>query len=289
MREIQIIDHSLAASILPVRRQDSSKGTFGRVTLVVGSEKYAGAAMLATEAALRGGVGYVEFFGSRFLCDKLLLRFPEVIYNAIDYTLDGGRQSLLQNAARAKSILVGSGCGSTESLYLLLSELLSTEGSPIVLDADALNVISAYGGTNIISASPRTVILTPHPLEFSRLSGLSLDEIQSARTEVAADFARKYGCILVLKGSGTVISDGDMTYVNSSGSSALAKAGSGDVLTGLMSALLAFSEDPIKAAALAVYIHGKAGDNLAASLSEFGVTPSDLPIECARVISSLTK
>jgi NAD(P)H-hydrate epimerase len=92
-----------------------------------------------------------------------------------------------------------------------------------------------------------------------------------------------------LKGSGTVVTDGDISYVNSSGSSALAKAGSGDVLAGLLTSLLAFSTDALKTAALAVYIHGRAGDNLAAELSEFGVTPSDLPRECARVIAELSK
>ena len=289
MREIQIVDHGLAASMLPERKSDSSKGTFGRAALVCGSEKYVGAAMLATEAALRGGAGYVEFIGSDALCAKLVVRSPEVIYTRIDYTLDGGRETLAEATSRASAILVGSGSECTESLYLALAELLSKDGAPVVLDADALNAIATYGSTNIIASSPRTVILTPHPLEFARISGLSVGEIQSMRTEVARDFARKLGCIIVLKGSGTVISDGDFTYVNSSGSSALAKAGSGDVLAGLMTSLLAFSKEPIKAAALAVYIHGKAGDNLAVTLSEFGVTPSDLPLECARVISSLVK
>ena len=92
----------------------------------------------------------------------------------------------------------------------------------------------------------------------------------------------------MLKGLGTVVTDGDKVYVNSTGSSALAKAGSGDVLAGLMTSLLAFIDDELSAAALAVYIHGRAGDNLAASLSEFGVTPSDLPKECARVIAALS-
>ena len=289
MTELYITDAALAASLLPKREQNTSKGSFGRAALITGSERYVGAAMLALEAALRGGAGYIDFLGSAALCESLRMRFPEAIYTLLDYTVDSGREALVAQTSRAGAILVGSGCESTEALYLAVAELLSTDGAPVVLDADAINAISSYGNTNIIRNSHRRVILTPHPLEFSRLTGYTVEEIQSDRLTLARDFAASHGCILVLKGSGTVITDGDISYVNSSGSSALAKAGSGDVLAGLLTSLLAFSTDALKTAALAVYIHGRAGDNLAVELSEFGVTPSDLPRECARVIAELSK
>ncbi len=284
-----LTDHTLAASLLPVRKSDSSKGSFGRATLIVGSDKYPGAAMLALEAALRGGAGYVNYIGTESLCRRLQLRSPEALYTELEYTLDGERERLVALTSHSTAILIGSGCDPTESLYLTAAELLSTEGAPIVLDADAINAIAAFGTPNIITNARRRVILTPHPLEFSRLTGLSVAEIQESRESIARDFAARHGCILVLKGAGTVTTDGDITYINSSGSSALAKAGSGDVLAGLLTSLLAFSIDPLKTAALAVYIHGRAGDNLSENLSDFGVTPSDLPIECAKVIASLTK
>ena len=282
-------DHILAASLLPKRNFDSSKGSFGRAALIVGSEKYPGAAMLALESALRGGAGYVNYIGTKSLCSRLQLRSPEALYSELDYTIDAERERLVSITSSANSILIGSGCESTRSLYLAVSKLLSIEGAPLVLDADAINAIAEFGDLDIIANARRRVILTPHPLEFSRLTGLSVAEIQSSRASIASSFAARCGCILVLKGAGTVTTDGEVTYVNSSGSSALAKAGSGDVLSGLLTSLLAFSNDPLRTAALAVYIHGRAGDNLSAELSDFGVTPSDLPIECARVIASLQK
>ncbi len=282
-------DHALAASLLPERKADSSKGSFGRAMLLVGSEKYPGAAMLALEAALRGGAGYVNYVGTKSLCQRLQLRSPEALYTELDYMVDDDRERIISATSRAAAILIGCGCESSESLYLTVSELLSTEGAPVVLDADAINAISAFGTPNIITNAKRRVILTPHPLELSRLTGLSVVEIQSKRYNIARDFAARHNCILVLKGAATITTDGEIAYINSSGSSALAKAGSGDVLAGLLTSLLAFSPDPLKTAALAVYIHGRAGDNLAKEFSHFGVTPSDLPLECARVIAGLEK
>lgn len=284
-----LTDYALAASLLPTRKSDSSKGSFGRSALIVGSEKYPGAAMLALEAALRGGAGYVNYIGTKSLCHRLQLRSPEALYTELDYTIDADRKLFHSAVSHATSILIGSGCESTESLYLVVSKLLLSDGATIVLDADAINAIAAFGTPNIITNARRRVVLTPHPLEFSRLTGLSVAEIQANREDIAQDFARRHGCILVLKGAATVTTDGEITYRNTSGSSALAKAGSGDVLAGLMTSLLAFSNDPLKTAALAVYIHGRAGDNLAKNLSDFGVTPSDLPLECAKVIASLTR
>lgn len=284
-----LTDKPLAASLLPGRKENSSKGSFGKAMLLVGSEKYPGAAMLALEAALRGGAGYVNYVGKEFLCHRLQLRSPEALYTELDYTLDEERERFVSLSRRASAILVGSGSESTESLYLTVAELLGVEGAPVVLDADAINAIATFGTPNVITNAKRRVILTPHPLELSRLTGLSVDEIQANRYSVARDFAAKHNCILVLKGAATVTTDGEITYVNSSGSSALAKAGSGDVLAGLLTSLLAFSPDPLKTAALAVYIHGRAADTLAKELSRFGVTPSDLPRECARVIASLSE
>ena len=284
-----LTDFSLASLILPKRKANSSKGTFGKAMLLVGSEKYPGAAMLALEATLRGGVGVANYVGTPSLCQKLQLRSPEAIYTSLDHTIDAQREKLVSLACSASSVLIGSGSEATESLYLTTSELLGNEGGVVVLDADAINSIAFFGTPNVISNAKRKVVLTPHPLELSRLIGLSVAEIQANRYSVARDFAQKHNCILVLKGAATIVTDGETTYVNSSGSSALAKAGSGDVLAGLITSLLAFSHDPLKASALAVYIHGRAADILAKELSEFGVTPSDLPRECARVIASLIK
>ena len=142
----------------------------------------------------------------------------------------------------------------------------------------------------MIKNSVRKVILTPHPLEFSRLLGISVQDIEKDRVGVASEFAKKYSATLLLKGNGSVIASEDELYVNTSGSSALAKAGSGDALAGLLSALAATKVlSPAKLTALAAYIHGKAADDLALEYSQYGVTPSDLPKAMARVIRELER
>ena len=166
--------------------------------------------------------------------------------------------------------------------------LLSSEGGDIILDADAINALSSIGdaGRCAIKNAKRKVIITPHPLEFARLAGVDVATVQLHRLEVAEKFATDNLCTVVLKGAGTVITDGEEVFINVAGSSALAKAGSGDVLAGFIAAFIAQNITLCtKAAALAVYYHALAGECLAAEFSSYGVTPSDLPREVARQIA----
>ena len=271
------IDDALALSLLPKRKQNTSKGDFGRVTLIVGSDKYRGAAHLALEGALRGGAGYVTFVGEASLAAELRARFPEAIY------LNRGSA-----ASPRDVILIGCGCGCNEDLALTVENLIKSSGAPLVLDADAINAIAKYSSADIFLLKKRKIILTPHPLEFSRISGYTTEYINAHRLECAKAFAAKYGVVLLLKGAASVITDGDVTFINSTGSSALAKAGSGDVLAGIATSLIAqCPENPLAMTALAAYLHGRAGDELEAELSSYGVTPSDLPIKIAKVIASM--
>ena len=285
------IDHSLASSLIPERPDNSNKGTFGKLLLVTGSSDYPGAARLSLAAALRSGVGLTTYLGEKELCDTLAVSFPEVIYKpcSISDMDDEHADFVLTLAAKHSCVLLGSGSSVSSGLYTLLKKLLTTDGAPLVLDADAINVLAARGEESraLLRESYRTVILTPHPLELSRISGIAVDEIQSDRISVAKRFAAEYGCILVLKGAATVVTDGTKTYINTSGSSALAKAGSGDVLAGMLASVIASGTDPLSAAALSVYFHGLAADVLAAELSEFGVTSSDLPREIARQLQKV--
>ena len=130
--------------------------------------------------------------------------------------------------------------------------------------------------------------MTPHPLELSRLISMPVKEIESCRLNIAVKTASELGVVLLLKGAGTVITDGKRTYVNTTGSTALSKGGSGDVLAGVIASLAANTPEPLHAAALGAYLHGTAGDNLSESLSDFGVIPSDLPLEIAKAIKALT-
>lgn len=276
-----LIDAPLAKEILPKRDNNTSKGNFGRVTLIVGSDKYRGAAHLALEGALRAGAGYVSFIGDGSLAAELRAKFPEAIYlppdtNAIERTSD--------------VILVGCGSGCTEELARLAETLITTVGAPLILDADAINAVAKYSSADVFLKKSRKIILTPHPLEFSRLSGFSVDYINAHRIECAKEFAAKYGVILLLKGAASVITDGEATFINSSGSSALAKAGSGDVLAGILSSLVAQCRDNALAmTALAAYLHGRAGDELEAELSAYSVTPSDIPAQVGKIIVRILK
>ncbi len=278
-----LFDLAEAEKALPPRISNSSKGTYGKALLIAGSKEYMGAGLLSIEAALRGGAGYITHVCSESERVVYALKFPEVIYNTdIDNI-----EKISALSKRSSSTLIGSGSGVSEHLADLVENLIKIEGSPLVIDADAINSIAKYNRVEALKSAKRKVILTPHPLEFSRLCGRSVSQVQSNRIGLAKSFAWEYGVILVLKGARTIITDGNELYINSSGSSALAKAGSGDVLAGAMASILAYHPDPLKAAALAVYLHGRAADNLSEELSEYGVTPSDLPREIAKTIKKI--
>lgn len=289
-----LVDKALAASFLPKRGENTSKGSFGKQLLVTGSEKYRGAASLSLSAALRGGAGYTTFLGSPSLCDFLSHTYPEAIYRRIsdNATLtDGEIADAVALSGVSTLTLVGSGSGATEGLFRLVKGLLSSEGGILVLDADAINVLADKGeeGRGLLKRAKRPVVLTPHPLEFARLSANSVSDVQLHRIEAAKKFAAEYNLTLVLKGAATVITDGRRVYINSSGSSALSKAGSGDVLAGFLASLVASGADILDGSALSVFVHGSAADALTNELSSFSVTPSDLPLEMGRQMGILEK
>ncbi len=283
-----------AKKLLPKRDKNGHKGTFGRAFAYVGSKKFPGAAHLAIESLLRGGCGYTELFAENELADSLIQKFPEVIYNKIssaELLSDKEKQLLYERSLSSNATLIGSGSGCSKTLSEITETLISLDTpSPIIIDADALNSLALYSDTEaILSQSKRCVILTPHEMEFSRLTGLSLEAIKSDRVGAAEKHAKKCSCVIILKGHNTVITDGNRTYINPTGTTALSKGGSGDTLAGLMTSLIASSDAlPLDIAALACYIHGLAGDNLSEIYSDFGVTPSDLPREIAKIIRSLS-
>ena len=285
------VDPTLAKSLLPKREENSNKGSFGKLLCITGCSDYRGAARLSLEAALRGGVGMVCYAGCSELVSELSRSFPEAIYKTIKDTREMTEEDmveLVELSRKYSAVLVGSGSGNSKNLAALVKKLLSTEGGPLILDADALNALADNESkpTVVLREAKRKVVMTPHPLEFSRICGDDVSFIQLHRIEAAVKFAAENKVHLILKGAATISTDGNEVYVNSSGSSALAKAGSGDVLAGFVSALIASGVDCLRGMALAAFYHGAASDTLSLEYSKLGVTPSDLPKQIAREIAA---
>lgn len=264
---------------LPKRGALSHKGTYGHVMLACGSENMRGAAALATLGALRCGAGLVTLASTREVIDTL----SSTIYEAL--WLDTDKADMICASDSMSAVGIGCGCGSDRKTYNNVKWLLEREGAPLVIDADGINVLA--GHAKLLKKARRDVILTPHPREFSRLCGLGIKEIQQNREEAAKAFAAEYGVTVLLKGHGTVITNGDEVFVNPTGNSALAKGGSGDVLCGMICAFLAQGTSPIDAAVIGAYVHGLAGERLGKEVSEYGVLASELPLEAAKILGEL--
>lgn len=289
----RLVDDKEITDLLPIREDNSNKGSFGKLLMITGSSEYSGAGRLSLEAALRGGVGLVTCLTEHALSDALLKDFPEAIYKErkeFSELRNTDMKEIIELANKHNAVLIGSGCARSSGLFNLVTELLSSYSGYLILDADAINVLSENGKSSLeaIRDSSAKVIITPHPLEFARLSGLSVEAVNAARISAAREFSQRYNCITVLKGAATVTTDGERVFINSSGSSALAKAGSGDVLAGALASLVASSSEPLLASAAAAYLHGRAADDLSDEFSTYGVTPSDLPRQIARNIAKIT-
>ncbi len=243
-----------------------------------------GAACLAGTAALRGGAGLVSVACPQGI--QAVVAGYEPGYMTIGLPDDADGQLWIDAVTDVPrmvdgkdSVGIGPGLGTSTDVTEVVRRLCTVAACPVVLDADGLNSLAATirsgGWEGLEHLGPR--VLTPHPGEFSRLSGLAMSEIENDRSGSAREFACRNKVILVLKGAGTVVTDGDRTSINPTGNSGMATGGSGDVLTGLTAALLASGGEPFEMTRLAVYLHGLAGDLAAASLSQPALIASDLP------------
>ena len=262
--------------ILPQRKERSCKGDFGRVLCICGSHGMAGAAYLCAKACYRTGAGLVEIFTPEENRAVLQISLPEAIITA--YTEETATELLLSSLKKADCIVAGCGLSVTALSRTILSTLLhnvDTHKTPLILDADALNLISKNPSfLKYIKGS----IITPHALEFSRLSRVSVQDVLVSPESFAFDYAQKNALICVLKDHNTVISDGsERLYINNTGNSGMATAGSGDVLAGIIAGLAAQSRQAsLDIAALGVYIHGLCGDIAARRLSQYSLMASDI-------------
>jgi hydroxyethylthiazole kinase-like uncharacterized protein yjeF len=294
---MQILTLNAIAAMLPSRSEQSHKASFGHVFNVAGSINYPGAALLSSISALRVGAGYVTLVSSLVVCQRVGAQTPDLVFLPLP-SADEGASDLLSSQSAAKvlsqlkrvntklcSMSIGSGLGRITQTTSVTNEAptdncaffcalihgLQQETNPIVLDADGLNFLSRKP-----VPLPKNCLLTPHPKELSRLLDLPVALIQADRVKYARQAALQFNAIVVLKGANTVITDGKRVFINPTGNSALAKAGTGDVLTGMITGFCAQGVPPLNAACLGVYLHGLAGDLAALELSPYSMLASDL-------------
>jgi NAD(P)H-hydrate epimerase len=281
---------------LPVRPVDGHKGTFGRVLIIAGSRGMSGAACLAGQAALRGGAGLVFLAVPEGIAPIVAGYEPSYLTIPLPEDSQGrisreALERLQSHVEQADVIACGPGLGQSNDLAELVSWLYASVPRFLVLDADALNLLAQ--SPEILSNPPQDEtgsvprILTPHPGEFGRLIGRPIADIEHNREDLAAEFAKKHGVVLVLKGRGTLVTDGERLALNTTGNSGLATGGTGDVLTGLSATLLGQGLSAFDAAHLGVHLHGLAADLAAEDLSEAGLISSDLPFYLARAWKKL--
>ncbi len=264
---------------LPRRAPSSHKGTFGRLLNIAGSLRYCGAAVMSTRAALRTGAGLTTLAAPRSvvtaaagsLIESTFLPLPET---ADGFVGDGAEEILREILPKTDVVMIGCGLGNSENTRKITEFVIRNAVCPIIIDADGINSISQ--NINVLKERTGATVITPHPMEFSRISGLTVDAVQRDRMGAAVRFAREYGVTVVLKGANTVITDGERTAVNTSGNPALAKGGSGDVLCGMIGGLIAQGAEPIFAAADAAYCHGFAAEWVSSDVPQACVLASDI-------------
>lgn len=254
---------------MPVRDENSHKGTFGRVLNVSGSDYMPGAAILSSLAALKIGCGYVFLCSTERVIDAAAAQTQNIVFAPLS--------ELYEQIKQADILLIGCGLSTSDSAVKNFSQAIAyARDIPCVIDADGLNIL-AQNPDFLKQVQNESCILTPHPKEAARLLGVGLEEVLSNMENSAKEISTKYNCVTVLKSHKTIVCSKDLEiYVNNTGNSAMAKAGSGDVLAGMIAGLLAQKCDLFYAAKLGVYLHGLCGDLAKNDLTEYGVMAHDL-------------
>ena len=264
---METVTARLARRLLPTRRADGHKGTFGRIYVVAGDVGYTGAPVYAAEAAARTGSGLV-FVG-----------VPQAVYpivaarcaTAMAQPLPEDREVLLKRLKGCDAVVLGPGLGRSRAAEELVLFLLEKLECPVVLDADGINAAAAH--IDVLRGRRCPTVVTPHEGEFLRLGG----DLSLGREEAALTAARELGCVLVLKGPGTITAAPDgRARRNTTGNCGMAKGGSGDILSGMIASLIGQGADPFDAAACAVWLHGRSGDLCQRQMTAYAMTPPDM-------------
>ncbi|MDD6570914.1 MAG: NAD(P)H-hydrate dehydratase [Thermoflexaceae bacterium] len=269
---------------LPVRKQDSNKGTYGKVLVIAGSKNMCGAAYFSAKAAYRCGAGLVRILTAADNREALQKLLPEAVLSFYD---DISWENLKEQIAWADTLVIGPGLSTGEKAAGLLYDVLKIleefgkTTKKVLLDADALNILSRDQAQDKVKGC----VITPHLGEMSRLIHKEIPEIKGNIIKEAEEFAERYGCVCVLKDARTIVSDGENIYVNVSGNSGMATAGSGDVLTGIIAGMYANGMEIFEGAALGTYLHGCAGDEAKKRLGEYFMKADDIADNIKNVIN----
>jgi len=265
---------------LPFRPNTSHKGDYGRVLIIAGSRGMAGAACLAAEAAARSGAGLVTLAVPEAVYQPVAAKLTEVMVVPVPCTGEGTISKealpiLRGMMERADVLAIGPGLSGNSETGDVVRKIIVSSGIPLVLDADALNAMA--GHTNLFGKVKAPFVLTPHPGEMGRLTGLSAASVQQDRLNLSRRWSTEWGAVLVLKGSRSIIASPDGTvYINPTGNPGMATGGSGDVLTGVIAGLLAQGMEASRATAAGVYLHGMAGDRAALEKGMPGLLAGDI-------------
>lgn len=262
-----LTDAETVKSYLAKRKPDGHKGDFGRVGIIGGSESMSGSVCMAASAALRSGVGLCYVF------------VPDEIYNIVSIKLTEAIVLKESNIAdyldKLDAIAIGMGYSQNGKIKHIMKMVMQRFTGPVVIDADGINFLSK--NKELLKKKKCRVVLTPHPGEFSRLTGLPVEEINSNRIFLASKYAKEFNCVLLLKGAASVVSSSEGAIrINPTGNNGMATAGSGDVLSGIVAAFLAQGMNTFDSASTGAYIHGLSGDIAAEKLSEYSVTAGEL-------------
>jgi ADP-dependent NAD(P)H-hydrate dehydratase / NAD(P)H-hydrate epimerase len=280
-----------AASLLPVRRITAHKGSFGKITVIGGSMGMTGAPFLTGMASLKMGAGLVTIAVPSSIQDVVASYMPELITQGLKENEGLINKDAIEKieelTLNSDLLLIGPGMGKSADLEFIIKKIITEFNLPIVLDADGMNAISDL---NLLKHRKGALIMTPHPGEMARLLNLDISQIEENRVETARKFAVEYNVNLILKGASTIIALPDTrVYINPTANEGMATAGSGDVLTGIIGALLAQGLDAERASILGPYIHGLAGDLAKEELSSYSLSAGNIIDYIPAAIKKLIK
>jgi len=287
---VELMTRSGMRELITPRAPDSHKGDYGHVLVIAGSRGKTGAAHLSGVGALRSGAGLVTVATPRCCQQTVAVMAPEYMTEAIDETADGLDPAAVDRVLELGRdvIAIGPGLGRAKNTAEFIRTLFDRATTPLIVDADALNAFSS-DPDRLRGREGRDVIITPHPGEMARLVGMSTDEVQASRLEIARNFAVSQHVYVILKGHRTLIATPDeKVFINPTGNAGMATGGTGDVLTGMIGAWLAQLLDAEAACKLAVYLHGMAGDLTEADEGEVSMTAVDLVRHLGDAVLELT-